>query len=101
MNKNLSKQLKEQQADKILLQAIAASADADAFLILYNRYSQRLLQYFYNVTDNADTGYCPKSHKQDDLPTFYIPYPLIDNQQADDQCCHFRKQNLLFVGPFG
>ena len=37
MNKNLSKQLKEQQADKILLQAIAASADADAFLILYNR----------------------------------------------------------------
>ena len=31
MNKNLSKQLKEQQADKILLQAIAASADADAF----------------------------------------------------------------------
>ena len=57
MNKNLSKQLKEQQADKILLQAIAASADADAFLILYNRYSQRLLQYFYNVTDNADTAF--------------------------------------------
>ena len=57
MNKNLSKQLKEQQADKILLQAIAASVDADAFLILYNRYSQRLLQYFYNVTDNADTAF--------------------------------------------
>lgn len=54
MNKNLSKQLKEQQADKILLQAIATSADADAFLILYNRYGQRLLKYFYSAVSNAD-----------------------------------------------
>lgn len=54
MNKNQSKQLKEQQADKILLQAIATSANAEAFLILYNRYGQRLLQYFYSAVNNAD-----------------------------------------------
>lgn len=34
MNKNVSNQLKKLQADRILLQAIATSADSEAFLIL-------------------------------------------------------------------
>lgn len=50
-----SKQLKKQQTDKILLQAIAASADVEAFLILYNRYGQRLLRHFHHAVNDVDT----------------------------------------------
>ena len=56
MNKNVSNQLKKLQADRILLQAIATSADSEAFLILYDRYGQKLLRYFDNVTNDTDTA---------------------------------------------
>lgn len=56
MNKNVSNQLKKLQADRILLQAIATSADSEAFLILYDRYGQKLLRYFNNVTNDTDTA---------------------------------------------
>lgn len=56
MNKNVSNQLKKLQADRILLQAIASSADSEAFLILYDRYGQKLLRYFDNVTNDTDTA---------------------------------------------
>ena len=56
MNKNVSNQLKKLQADRILLQAIATSADSEAFLILYDRYEQKLLRYFDNVTNDTDTA---------------------------------------------
>ena len=56
MNKNVSNQLKKLQADRILLQAIATSADSEAFLILYDRYGQKLLRYFDNVTNDPDTA---------------------------------------------
>ncbi|MFV0585907.1 RNA polymerase sigma factor [Bacteroides reticulotermitis] len=55
MNNMQSKQLKRQQTDKILLQAIATSADVDAFLILYDRYGQRLLRHFHRSVNNVDT----------------------------------------------
>lgn len=57
MNRNQSKRLKKQQTDRILLQAVVTSADAEAFFILYNRYGERLLRYFYNVTNDADTAF--------------------------------------------
>ena len=57
MNKNVSNQLKKLQADRILLQAIATSADSEAFLILYDRYGQKLLRYFDNVTNDTDTAF--------------------------------------------
>lgn len=56
MNKNVSNQLKKLQADRILLQAIATSADSEAFLILYDRYGQKLLRYFDNATNDTDTA---------------------------------------------
>ena len=56
MNKNVSNQLKKLQADRILLQAIATSADSEEFLILYDRYGQKLLRYFDNVTNDPDTA---------------------------------------------
>ena len=56
MNKNVSNQLKKLQADRILLQAIATSADSEAFLILHDRYGQKLLRYFDNVTNDTDTA---------------------------------------------
>lgn len=56
MNKNVSNQLKKLQADRILLQAIATSPDSEAFLILYDRYGQKLLRYFDNVTNDTDTA---------------------------------------------
>ena len=56
MNKNVSNQLKKLQADRILLQAIATSADSEAFLILYDRDGQKLLRYFDNVTNDTDTA---------------------------------------------
>lgn len=56
MNKNVSNQLKKLQADRILLQAIATSADSEAFLILYDWYGQKLLRYFDNVTNDTDTA---------------------------------------------
>ena len=56
MNKNVSNHLKKLQADRILLQAIATSADSEAFLILYDRYGQKLLRYFDNVTNDTDTA---------------------------------------------
>ena len=56
MNKNVSNQLKKLQADRILLQAIATSADSEAFLILYDRYGQKLLRYFDSVTNDTDTA---------------------------------------------
>ena len=56
MNKNVSNQLKKLQADRILLQAIATSADSEAFLILYDRYGQKLLRDFDNVTNDTDTA---------------------------------------------
>lgn len=57
MNRNQSKRLKKQQTDRILLQAVVTSADAEAFFILYNRYGERLLRYFCNVTNDADTAF--------------------------------------------
>lgn len=39
-----------------MLQAIATSADSEAFLILYDRYGQKLLRYFDNVTNDTDTA---------------------------------------------
>ena len=54
MNNIQSKQLKKQQTDKVLLQAIATSADSEAFLILYNRYAKGLLRYFCRAVDNTE-----------------------------------------------
>lgn len=54
MDKSLLKQMKRQQTDTELLRAISASSDTDAFLVLYNRYGQRLLQYFYQALHDKE-----------------------------------------------
>lgn len=54
MNKILLKLPERQLTDNALLQAIATSADTKAFLTLYDRYSQRILQYFRRAIDDVD-----------------------------------------------
>lgn len=56
MYKNVSNQQKKLQADRILLQAIASSADSEAFSILYDRYGAKLLRFFDNATKDKDTA---------------------------------------------
>ena len=38
------------------LSYLCSSADSEAFLILYDRYGQKLLRYFDNVTNDTDTA---------------------------------------------